>query len=134
MGHGFNNTVMDTLIRFNRMRGRPPCGNRAPITPASRRRWWWNVSSEAAGLTAHDLGRDKFIERIWEWKAESGGNIPPTAPPRLVAGLGTGVSRWTRDCPRPSEVFIRLYEEGLIYRGKRLVAGTPSCTAVSDLR
>ena len=91
---------------------------------------------EAAGLTRHDLGRDKFIERIWEWKAESGGNITRQLR-RLGSSLDWGHERFTMDeglSEAVQEVFIRLYEEGLIYRGKRLVNWDPSCTPRSPTR
>ncbi|MGB5199640.1 MAG: class I tRNA ligase family protein, partial [Sedimenticolaceae bacterium] len=72
MGHGFNNTVMDTLIRFNRMRGRPTLWQPGTDHAGIATQMVVERQLEAAGLTRHDLGREKFIERVWEWKAESG--------------------------------------------------------------
>ena len=136
MGHGFNNTVMDTLIRFNRMRGRPTLWQPGTDHAGIATQMVVERQLEAAGLTRHDLGRDKFIERIWEWKAESGGNITRQLR-RLGSSLDWGHERFTMDeglSEAVQEVFIRLYEEGLIYRGKRLVNWDPKLhTAVSDL-
>ncbi|HOP17159.1 MAG TPA: valine--tRNA ligase [Gammaproteobacteria bacterium] len=136
MGHGFNNTVMDTLIRFNRMRSRPTLWQPGTDHAGIATQMVVERQLEAAGLTRHDLGRDKFIERIWEWKAESGGNITRQLR-RLGSSLDWAHERFTMDeglSEAVQEVFIRLYEEGLIYRGKRLVNWDPKLhTAVSDL-
>jgi len=136
MGHAFNNTVMDTLIRWHRMRGdntlwQPGTDHAGIATQMVVER-----QLNAAGQTRHDLGRGKFIERVWEWKAESGGNIT-----RQLRRLGSSVDwsheRFTMDpglSDAVTEVFVRLFEEGLIYRGKRLVNWDPVLhTAVSDL-
>ncbi len=136
MGHGFNNAVMDALIRFKRMQGRNTL---------------WQVGTDHAGiatqmvverqlaaqqLTRHDLGREAFLEKVWEWKAESGGTIT-----NQLRRLGSSVD-WTRErftmddgfYKAVQEVFIRLYKDGLIYRGKRLVNWDPKLhTAISDL-
>lgn len=136
MGHGFNNTVMDTLVRYQRMNGRPTL---------------WQPGTDHAGIatqmvverllardgkTRHDLGRDAFIERIWDWKAHSGGNITRQLR-RLGSSLDWQHERFTMDdglSDAVKEVFVRLHEEGLIYRGKRLVNWDPVLhTAVSDL-
>ncbi len=136
MGHGFNNTVMDTMVRFNRMRGNSTL---------------WQPGTDHAGIatqmvverqlaaeekTRHDLGRDNFIERIWEWKEESGGNITRQLR-RLGSSLDWEHERFTMDeglSDAVKEVFVRLHGEGLIYRGKRLVNWDPVLhTAVSDL-
>ena len=136
MGHGFNNTIMDTLIRYHRMQGRNTL---------------WQVGTDHAGiatqmvverqlvgegLTRHDLGRDKFLEKVWGWKAESGGTIT-----RQLRRLGSSVD-WTRErftmdeglSKAVQEAFVQLYDDGLIYRGKRLVNWDPKLhTAISDL-
>ncbi len=136
MGHGFNNTVMDTLIRFNRMRGRPTLWQPGTDHAGIATQMVVERQLEASGQTRHDLGRDAFIERIWEWKAESGGNITRQLR-RLGSSLDWRHERFTMDdglSDAVQEVFIRLYEEGLIYRGKRLVNWDPKLhTAVSDL-
>jgi valyl-tRNA synthetase len=136
MGHGFNNTIMDALIRYHRMRGYNTL---------------WQVGTDHAGiatqmvverqlaaqnLTRHDLGREKFLEKVWEWKAESGGTIT-----RQLRRLGSSVD-WSRErftmdeglSRAVQEAFVRLYDDGLIYRGKRLVNWDPKLhTAISDL-
>jgi valyl-tRNA synthetase len=136
MGHGFNNTIMDTLIRYHRMKGDQTL---------------WQPGTDHAGIATqmvverqlegeqkrrHDLGREKFIERIWAWKKESGGNITRQLR-RLGSSLDWQHERFTMDeglSEAVKEVFVRLYEEGLIYRGKRLVNWDPKLhTAVSDL-
>jgi valyl-tRNA synthetase len=136
MGHGFNNTVMDTLIRFNRMRGRPTLWQPGTDHAGIATQMVVERQLEAAGQTRHDLGREKFIERVWEWKRESGGNITSQLR-RLGSSLDWQHERFTMDeglSEAVREVFIRLYEEGLIYRGKRLVNWDPKLhTAVSDL-
>ncbi len=136
MGHGFNNTVMDTLVRFNRMRGRPTLWQPGTDHAGIATQMVVERQLEAAGLRRHDLGRDRFIERVWEWKAESGGNITRQLR-RLGSSLDWRHERFTMDegmSAAVQEVFIRLYEEGLIYRGKRLVNWDPKLhTAVSDL-
>ena len=136
MGHGFNNTVMDTLIRYHRMKGdntlwQPGTDHAGIATQMVVER-----QLEAEGKTRHDLGREKFIERIWAWKEESGGNITRQLR-RLGSSLDWQHERFTMDeglSTSVQEVFVRLYEEGLIYRGKRLVNwDTKLHTAVSDL-
>lgn len=136
MGHGFNNTVMDTLVRYHRMKGdntlwQPGTDHAGIATQMVVER---QLSAE--GKTRHDLGREKFIERIWEWKKESGGNITRQLR-RLGSSLDWSNERFTMDKglnDSVKEVFVRLHEEGLIYRGKRLVNWDPVLhTAVSDL-
>ena len=136
MGHGFNNTIMDTLIRYHRMKGdntlwQPGTDHAGIATQMVVER-----QLEAEAKTRHDLGRDSFIERVWEWKAESGGNITRQLR-RLGSSLDWEHERFTMDqglSDAVIEVFVRLYEEGLIYRGKRLVNWDPKLhTAVSDL-
>lgn len=136
MGHGFNNTVMDTLIRYHRMKGdntlwQPGTDHAGIATQMVVER-----QLEAEGKSRHDLGREAFIERIWEWKKESGGNITRQLR-RLGSSLDWQQERFTMDdglSESVKEVFVRLYEDGLIYRGKRLVNwDTKLHTAVSDL-
>ena len=136
MGHGFNNAIMDALIRYHRMKG---CNT------------LWQVGTDHAGiatqmvverqlqaedLTRHDLGRDKFIDKVWEWKAESGGNITRQLR-RLGSSIDWSRERFTMDeglSRAVEEVFIRLFDEGIIYRGNRLVNWDPKLhTAISDL-
>jgi len=136
MGHGFNNTVMDALTRFHRMRGdntlwQPGTDHAGIATQMVVER-----QLEAEGKTRHDLGRDDFIKRIWEWREESGGNITRQLR-RMGSSLDWSHERFTMDdglSEAVREVFVRLHEEGLIYRGKRLVNWDPVLhTAISDL-
>ena len=136
MGHGFDDTIQDILTRYHRMLGH---------------RTLWQPGMDHAGIATqmvverllnregkskHDLGREKFVERVWQWKEESGGKIASQ-----MRRLGASVD-WTRDrftmdegCSRAVQhVFVSLYEDGLIYRGKRLVNWDPVLrTALSDL-
>ncbi|QOL25862.1 valine--tRNA ligase [Thalassotalea sp. LPB0316] len=137
MGHAFQQTIMDTLIRYQRMQGKNTL---------------WQSGTDHAGIatqmvverkiaaeegkTRHDYGRDAFIDKIWEWKAESGGNIG-----KQMRRLGNSID-WTRErftmdeglSDAVQEVFVRLYQDDLIYRGKRLVNWDPKLhTAISDL-
>ncbi|MEJ2575271.1 MAG: valine--tRNA ligase [Gammaproteobacteria bacterium] len=136
MGHGFNNTVMDSLIRFQRMRGRPTLWQPGTDHAGIATQMVVERQLEAEGKTRHDLGREAFVERVWEWKAESGGTITRQLR-RLGSSLDWTHERFTMDeglSNAVREVFVRLYEEGLIYRGKRLVNWDPKLhTAVSDL-
>ncbi|WP_295428202.1 valine--tRNA ligase [uncultured Thiodictyon sp.] len=136
MGHGFNNTVMDALIRYRRM-----CGDRTLWQPGTDHagiatQMVVERQLEAQGKTRHDLGRDAFIARVWEWKAQSGGAITGQLR-RLGSSLDWGNERFTMDeglSAAVREVFVRLHQEGLIYRRKRLVNWDPVLhTAVSDL-
>ncbi|MFC3394179.1 valine--tRNA ligase [Brenneria rubrifaciens] len=137
MGHAFQQTIMDTMIRYQRMQGKNTL---------------WQAGTDHAGIatqmvverkiaaeegkTRHDYGRDAFIDKIWQWKAESGGAIT-----RQMRRLGNSVDwereRFTMDeglSNAVKEVFVRLYKEDLIYRGKRLVNWDPKLrTAISDL-
>ncbi|MGB5831331.1 MAG: valine--tRNA ligase [Thiohalocapsa sp.] len=136
MGHGFNNSIMDALIRYRRMNGdrtlwQPGTDHAGIATQMVVER-----QLEAEGKTRHDLGRDAFIERVWQWKGESGGTITRQLR-RLGSSLDWQHERFTMDDGLSNavrEVFVRLFEEGLIYRGKRLVNWDPVLhTAVSDL-
>ncbi|MCU1794522.1 valine--tRNA ligase [Pectobacterium polaris] len=137
MGHAFQQTIMDTLIRYQRMQGKNTL---------------WQAGTDHAGIatqmvverkiaaeegkTRHDYGREAFIDKIWQWKGESGGNIT-----NQMRRLGNSVDwereRFTMDeglSNAVKEVFVRLYKEDLIYRGKRLVNWDPKLrTAISDL-
>jgi valyl-tRNA synthetase len=136
MGHGFNNAIMDTLIRYHRMKGDKTLWQPGTDHAGIATQMVVERQMEAEGLSRHDLGRDKFIQRIWEWKQHSGGNITSQLR-RLGSSLDWQHERFTMDeglSEAVQEVFIRLYEEGLIYRGKRLVNwDTKFHTAVSDL-
>ncbi|MBI1196003.1 MAG: valine--tRNA ligase [Gammaproteobacteria bacterium] len=136
MGHAFQDTLMDALIRYHRMAGDNTL---------------WQVGTDHAGIatqmvverqlaadgkTRHDLGREAFIDRVWQWKQESGNSITRQLR-RMGASLDWSRERFTMDeglSDAVHEVFVRLYDEGLIYRGKRLVNWDPVLhTAVSDL-
>ncbi len=136
MGHGFNNTVMDTLIRYQRMKGRPTLWQPGTDHAGIATQMVVERQLETEGKSRHDLGRDAFIGRIWDWRKESGGNITRQLR-RLGSSLDWEHERFTMDeglSNAVKEVFVRLYEEGLIYRGKRLVNWDPQLhTAVSDL-
>ncbi|PSJ46658.1 valine--tRNA ligase [Zobellella endophytica] len=137
MGHAFQDSIMDTLIRYQRMQGKNTL---------------WQVGTDHAGIATqmvverkiaaeegknrHDYGRDAFIDKIWEWKKESGGTITRQLR-RLGASVDWERERFTMDeglSNAVKEVFVRLYEDDLIYRGKRLVNWDPKLhTAISDL-
>jgi valyl-tRNA synthetase len=136
MGHAFNQTLMDTLIRYQRMQGAGAL---------------WQMGTDHAGiatqmlverqlaeenLNRHGLGRDKFIDRVWAWKEESGGTISKQIR-RMGSSIDWSRERFTMDegyATAVQQVFIRLFDEGLIYRGKRLVNWDPVLgTAISDL-
>ncbi|MBD3634581.1 MAG: valine--tRNA ligase [Methylophaga sp.] len=136
MGHGFNNTIMDTLTRYHRMKGHNTLWQPGTDHAGIATQMVVERQLNAQDKTRHDLGRDKFIERIWEWKEESGGNITRQLR-RLGSSLDWSRNRFTMDdelSEAVKQVFVRLYDEGLIYRGKRLVNWDPVLhTAVSDL-
>jgi len=136
MGHAFNNTLMDCLTRYHRM-----CGYNT----------LWQPGTDHAGIatqmvverqlnaenkTRHDLGREKFEDKVWEWKEQSGNTIYGQLE-RMGSSLDWSRDRFTMDeglSEAVKQVFVRLYDEGLIYRGKRLVNWDPKLhTAVSDL-
>ena len=136
MGHAFQDTIMDTLTRYHRMKGhrtlwQPGMDHAGIATQMVVERLLNNE-----GKSKHDLGREKFVERVWDWKEESGGQIA-----QQTRRLGASVD-WTRDRFTMDEglsdavrkVFVQLHDEGLIYRGKRLVNWDPVLhTALSDL-
>ncbi|WP_417760311.1 valine--tRNA ligase [Shewanella sp.] len=137
MGHAFQDTIMDTLIRYQRMKGKNTL---------------WQVGTDHAGIATqmlverkleaeegksrHDLGRDAFMEKVWEWKNQSGGTITKQLR-RMGASVDWDRERFTMDeglSKAVQEVFVRLYKDNLIYRGKRLVNWDPKLhTAISDL-
>ena len=136
MGHAFNQTIMDGLTRYYRMRGhntlwQPGTDHAGIATQIVVER-----QLAAKNITRHDLGREKFVEKIWEWKNESGSKITEQMR-RMGASVDWQREYFTMDpalSKSVSEVFVRLYEQGLIYRGKRLVNWDPVLkTAVSDL-
>ncbi|MCK9510104.1 MAG: valine--tRNA ligase [Pigmentiphaga sp.] len=136
MGHGFNQTIMDGLTRYFRMRGAdtawiPGTDHAGIATQIVVER-----QLDAQKLSRHDLGREKFIEKIWDWKQYSGGTIT-TQMRRLGASADWDREYFTMDDALSRgvvETFVRLHEQGLIYRGKRLVNWDPQLlTAVSDL-
>ncbi len=136
MGHGFNNAIMDSLTRYHRMLGdntlwQPGTDHAGIATQMVVER-----RLNAEGIKRTDLTREDFIDKVWEWKEESGGNIT-----RQIRRLGSSVD-WSRErftmdeglSNAVKEVFVRLHEDGLIYRGKRLVNWDPKFqTALSDL-
>ncbi len=136
MGHAFQDTMMDALTRFHRMRGRNTLWQPGTDHAGIATQMVVERQLEAEGKTRHDLGRDAFIERVWEWKKNSGGTITRQLR-RMGASLDWANERFTMDdglSDAVKEVFVRLYEEGLIYRGKRLVNWDPVLhTAISDL-
>ncbi|GAB2181758.1 valine--tRNA ligase [Denitratisoma sp. agr-D3] len=136
MGHGFNQAIMDALTRFHRMRGdntlwQPGTDHAGIATQIVVER-----QLDAQGVSRHDLGREKFLEKVWEWKEYSGGTITQQMR-RLGTSPDWSRERFTMDAGLSkivTETFVRLYKEGLIYRGKRLVNWDPKLlTAVSDL-
>ena len=136
MGHGFQQAIMDALIRFNRMKGRSTLWQVGTDHAGIATQMLVERQLESKGITRHDLGRDAFIDKVWDWKAESGGTITQQLR-RLGASADWSRERFTMDPERSEavkEVFVRLYSEGLIYRGRRLVNWDPKLhTAISDL-
>ncbi|MFA6162440.1 MAG: valine--tRNA ligase [Methylobacter sp.] len=136
MGHAFQDTIMDALTRYHRMKGYSTLWQPGTDHAGIATQMVVERLCNAEGKTRHDYGREKFIEKIWEWKEESGGTITRQLR-RMGSSLDWDRERFTMDegmSDAVQEVFIRLYEEGLIYRGKRLVNWDPVLhTAVSDL-
>ncbi|MFK4001581.1 valine--tRNA ligase [Psychrobacter namhaensis] len=136
MGHGFNNAIMDALTRYHRMDGdntlwQPGTDHAGIATQMVVER-----RLEAQGLKRRDMTREDFIDKVWEWKEESGGNITSQIR-RLGSSVDWSRERFTMDdglSNAVKEVFVRLFDDGLIYRGKRLVNWDPKFqTALSDL-
>ena len=136
MGHGFQEAIMDALIRYHRMRGFNTLWQVGTDHAGIATQMVVERQLEAQGLTRHDLGREAFNEKVWEWKEESGGTITQQLR-RLGSSLDWSRERFTMDpglSAAVQEVFIQLHKEGLIYRGKRLVNWDPALhTAISDL-
>ncbi|MDO8595380.1 MAG: valine--tRNA ligase, partial [Sulfuricaulis sp.] len=136
MGHAFQDTLMDTLIRYHRMQGDNTLWQAGTDHAGIATQMVVERQLEAEGKTRHDLGREEFVKRVWKWKAESGGTITRQLR-RMGASLDWSRERFTMDdglSHAVTEVFVRLHDEGLIYRGKRLVNWDPVLhTAVSDL-
>lgn len=138
MGHALNNTLQDIMVRFERMRGKdvlwqPGMDHAGIATQMVVER---KLAENGSNITRRDLGREAFIDKVWEWKEESGGLIFNQLK-RLGASCDWSRERFTMDeglSKAVLEVFVSLYKEGLIYRGKRLVNWDPKFeTAISDL-
>ncbi|MEZ5494179.1 MAG: valine--tRNA ligase [Pseudomonadales bacterium] len=136
MGHGFNNAVMDTLTRYHRMLGHNTLWQPGTDHAGIATQMVVERQLAAQNITRHDLGREKFLEKVWDWKAESGGTITQQIR-RLGSSVDWSRERFTMDdglSEAVKEAFVRLHEDGLIYRGKRLVNWDPKLhTAISDL-
>jgi len=136
MGHAFQDTIMDTLIRYHRMQGDNTLWQVGTDHAGIATQMVVERQLEAESKSRNDLGRDGFIDRVWQWKEESGGTITRQLR-RMGASVDWSRERFTMDdglSAAVREVFVRLYQEGLIYRGKRLVNWDPVLhTAVSDL-
>ncbi len=136
MGHAFQDTIMDALIRYHRMKGHSTLWQAGTDHAGIATQMVVERLINAEGKNRHDYGREAFIEKVWEWKEESGGTITRQLR-RMGSSLDWSNERFTMDdgmSHAVQEVFIKLYEEGLIYRGKRLVNWDPVLhTAVSDL-
>ena len=136
MGHGFQQSIMDAMTRYQRMQGKNTLWQVGTDHAGIATQMVVERQLQAKGLSKHDLGREKFVEKVWDWKQESGDTIT-----RQMRRLGVSVDwnreRFTMDqglSAAVEEVFIRLYDEGLIYRGNRLVNWDPKLhTAISDL-
>ena len=136
MGHAFQHTLMDALIRFQRMRGRGVLWQMGTDHAGISTQMLVERQLNAEGKTRAELGREKFIERVWQWKRASGGNISAQLR-RMGSSLDWSRERFTLDegyARAVIEAFVRLHEDGLIYRGQRLVNWDPALgTAISDL-
>jgi valyl-tRNA synthetase len=136
MGHGFNNSIMDALIRYHRMRGHSTLWQGGTDHAGIATQMVVERQLLAKGQTRAELGRAAFLEKVWEWKEESGSNITRQLR-RLGSSIDWSRERFTMDpgfSRAVEEVFIRLYDEGLIYRGNRLVNWDCKLhTAISDL-
>ncbi len=136
MGHAFQDTIMDTLTRYHRMKGDNTLWQAGTDHAGIATQMVVERQLNAEGKSRHDLGRDAFIDRVWDWKQQSGGAITQQLR-RMGGSLDWAHERFTMDdglSDAVHQVFIQLYDEGLIYRGKRLVNWDPVLhTAVSDL-
>jgi len=136
MGHAFQDTLMDVLTRYHRMRGAPTLWQPGTDHAGIATQMVVERQLAAEGRSRHDLGREAFLERVWQWKGESGNTISRQLR-RMGASADWSRERFTMDAglsAAVTEVFVRLHEEGLIYRGQRLVNWDPVLhTAISDL-
>ncbi|MCX7063896.1 MAG: class I tRNA ligase family protein, partial [Proteobacteria bacterium] len=136
MGHAFQHTIMDALIRYRRMKGDRTLWQMGTDHAGISTQMLVERQLNAAGITKAELGREAFVEKVWEWKTNSGGKIS-TQLRRMGSSLAWSRERFTMDdgfSRAVREVFVRLYDEGLIYRGRRLVNWDPQLkTAISDL-
>ncbi len=136
MGHAFQDTLMDALSRYHRMRGEKVLWQAGTDHAGIATQMVVERMLEGEGKTRHELGREAFLERVWQWKQQSGGRISEQLR-RMGASLDWSRERFTMDeglSRAVTEVFVRLHEDGLVYRGKRLVNWDPVLqTAVSDL-
>lgn len=136
MGHGFNNTVIDAFTRYQRMMGKNTLWQPGTDHAGIATQMVVERQLAAENISRHDLGREKFIEKVWEWKEQSGGHITKQIR-RLGSSVDWSRERFTMDdglSHAVKEVFVQLHEQGLIYRGKRLVNWDPKFqTALSDL-
>jgi len=136
LGHAFQQTLMDALTRYHRMRGDATLWQPGTDHAGIATQMVVERQLNAEGKKGSELGRDAFIERVWNWKEQSGGTMASQMR-RLGDSLDWSRDAFTMDEPRSvavTEVFVRLYEEGLIYRGKKLVNWDPVLlSALSDL-
>ena len=136
MGHGFNNAIMDALTRYNRMMGKNTLWQPGTDHAGIATQMVVERQLAAQNVSRHDLGREQFIDKVWEWKEQSGGTITKQIR-RLGSSVDWSRERFTMDdglSNAVKEVFVQLHEQGLIYRGKRLVNWDPKLqTALSDL-
>ncbi len=136
MGHAFQDSIMDALTRYHRMKGNNTLWQVGTDHAGIATQMVVERKLAAEGSSRHDLGRENFLEKVWEWKEESGGTITRQLR-RLGASVDWDNERFTMDAgfyAAVQEVFVRLYEDDLIYRGKRLVNWDPKLhTAISDL-
>ena len=136
MGHALNNTLQDVLIRYKRMDGYNVCWVPGTDHAGIATQWVVRRQLEAEGLDFWEMGREKFVERVWEWKAVAGGDITNQLR-RLGVSCDWSRERFTLDDDLQKSVaehFVKLYEDGLVYRGHRLINWDPlDQTAISDL-
>ena len=136
MGHAFQHTIMDVYTRYNRSKGNQTLWQPGTDHAGIATQMVVERQLSMKNISRHDLGRDKFTEKVWDWKSQSGGTITSQMR-RLGASVDWDRERFTMDEPLSEavrKVFVQLYNEGLIYRGKRLVNWDPVLlTAVSDL-
>ncbi|NVK30313.1 MAG: class I tRNA ligase family protein, partial [Gammaproteobacteria bacterium] len=136
MGHALTMSIQDVLIRHNRMKGKQTLWQPGTDHAGIATQMVVERQLEAQGLTRHDVGREKFLEKVWEWKAESGGTITRQLR-RLGASCDWSRERFTMDeglSDAVQKIFVQLYDDGLIYKGTRLVNWDPILnTALSDL-